>query len=84
MEGSGWEQHYQGKNNNLLKNMIFQSLASLNTFYRTMRAAIAKTVDFATNRVQFGRKIDSYGTIQEKIARMAMLHCKIQRLLFNE
>lgn len=40
----------------------------------TMRAAITKAVDFATNRVQFGRKIDTYGGVQEKIARMAMLH----------
>jgi very long chain acyl-CoA dehydrogenase len=56
---------------NILNNGRFGIGAALSG---TMRAAIAKTVDFATNRVQFGRKIDTYGAIQEKIARMAMLH----------
>lgn len=30
-------------------------------------------VDHAANRTQFGSKIHNYGTIQEKLARMAML-----------
>ena len=30
--------------------------------------------DFAVNRTQFGDKISQYGTIQEKIARMNILH----------
>jgi len=39
----------------------------------TMKAAIRKAVDHATNRNQFGKHIINYGTIQEKLARMAML-----------
>lgn len=31
-------------------------------------------VDHAANRTQFGSKIHTYGAIQEKMARMAMLH----------
>jgi len=56
---------------NILNNGRFGMGAALSG---TMRASITKAVDFATNRVQFGRKIDTYGAIQEKIARMAMLH----------
>ena len=40
----------------------------------TMRAVIAKAVEHATQRNQFGAKIETYGAIQEKIARMAMVH----------
>ncbi|XP_037784673.1 very long-chain specific acyl-CoA dehydrogenase, mitochondrial-like [Penaeus monodon] len=40
----------------------------------TMRYSIKKALDFATSRIQFGQRIDSFGTIQEKLARMAMLH----------
>jgi very long chain acyl-CoA dehydrogenase len=40
----------------------------------TMRFAIRKAVDHAANRNQFGKIIINYGTIQEKIARMTMLH----------
>lgn len=39
----------------------------------TMKSAIRKAVDHATNRNQFGKHIIHYGTIQEKLARMAML-----------
>ncbi|CAG0901762.1 unnamed protein product [Cyprideis torosa] len=40
----------------------------------TMKKAIEIAVDHASNRVQFGSKINTFGAIQEKIARMAMLH----------
>lgn len=40
----------------------------------TMRASTKAAIAHATSRVQFGRRIDSFGTIQEKLARMAMLH----------
>ncbi|XP_043348425.1 very long-chain specific acyl-CoA dehydrogenase, mitochondrial-like isoform X2 [Dermochelys coriacea] len=40
----------------------------------TMRGVIVKAVDHAANRKQFGDKISNYGAIQEKVARMAMLH----------
>ncbi|XP_053423543.1 very long-chain specific acyl-CoA dehydrogenase, mitochondrial [Nycticebus coucang] len=39
----------------------------------TMRSIIAKAVDHAANRTQFGEKIHNFGLIQEKLARMAML-----------
>jgi very long chain acyl-CoA dehydrogenase len=42
------------------------------TLAGTMRACIAKSVDFAVHRTQFGSHINSYGAIQEKIARMAV------------
>ena len=35
----------------------------------TMRTVITKATEHATQRVQFGSRIDSYGAIQEKIAR---------------
>ncbi|XP_054431741.1 very long-chain specific acyl-CoA dehydrogenase, mitochondrial [Pteronotus mesoamericanus] len=40
----------------------------------TMKGIIAKAVDHAANRTQFGDKIHNFGLIQEKLARMAMLH----------
>ncbi len=40
----------------------------------TMRTMIKKAVEFATQRNQFGSKIETYGGIQEKIARMSMIH----------
>lgn len=40
----------------------------------SMRTCIAKATNFANSRIQFGSKISTFGTIQEKIARMAMLH----------
>ncbi|XP_021569545.1 very long-chain specific acyl-CoA dehydrogenase, mitochondrial isoform X3 [Carlito syrichta] len=39
----------------------------------TMRGIIAKAVDHAANRTQFGEKIHNFGLIQEKLARMVML-----------
>ncbi|XP_073993013.1 acyl-CoA dehydrogenase very long chain [Rhodnius prolixus] len=56
---------------NILNNGRFGMAAALSG---TMRAVTKKAVEHATTRIQFGRRIDSYGTIQEKLARMAMLH----------
>ncbi|XP_054268375.1 very long-chain specific acyl-CoA dehydrogenase, mitochondrial [Macrosteles quadrilineatus] len=56
---------------NILNNGRFGMAAALSG---TMRAVTKKAVDHATTRVQFGRRIDSFGAIQEKLARMAMLH----------
>jgi len=39
----------------------------------TMKYSIKMAVEHATNRNQFGKHIINYGTIQEKLARMAML-----------
>ncbi|XP_064456269.1 very long-chain specific acyl-CoA dehydrogenase, mitochondrial-like [Ornithodoros turicata] len=38
----------------------------------TMRSCIARATEHATMRSQFGNKLATYGSIQEKIARMAM------------
>lgn len=38
----------------------------------TMNTCIKKAVEHASTRVQFGQKIDTFGAIQEKIARMAL------------
>jgi len=48
----------------------------------TMRSTIAKAADFATNRPQFGFKIDTYGAIQEKIARMSMVHYATESMAY--
>ncbi|XP_026681245.1 very long-chain specific acyl-CoA dehydrogenase, mitochondrial [Diaphorina citri] len=48
----------------------------------TMRSVTKKAVDHATQRVQFGRRIDSFGTIQEKLARMALLHYVTESLAY--
>merc|ERR1712029_1251631 len=53
----------------ILNNGRFGMAAALSG---TMRAGIKKAVDHATQRHQFGNRIDSYGAIQEKIARMTM------------
>lgn len=38
----------------------------------TMRHIISRATEHVTNRVQFGSKLDSFGSIQEKLARMSM------------
>lgn len=40
----------------------------------TMRSCTKAAIAHATSRSQFERRIDSFGTIQEKLARMAMFH----------
>ncbi|MFT7810095.1 very long-chain specific acyl-CoA dehydrogenase, mitochondrial-like isoform X4 [Arapaima gigas] len=39
----------------------------------TMKGVIAKAVDHAAGKTQFGSKIHNYGAVQEKMARMAVL-----------
>lgn len=56
---------------NILNSGRFGMCASLTG---TMRACIAKAADHVNNRVQFGSKLADFGGIQEKIARMGMLH----------
>lgn len=53
----------------ILNNGRFGMAAALSG---TMKASIQKAVEHATSRIQFGSCIASYGTIQEKLARMAM------------
>merc|ERR1712142_1015829 len=55
----------------ILNNGRFGMAAALSG---TMRSGIKKAVDHAIQRHQFGNRIDSYGAIQEKIARMSMTH----------
>ncbi|KAM6909526.1 very long-chain specific acyl-CoA dehydrogenase, mitochondrial [Xenentodon cancila] len=55
---------------NILNNGRFGMAAALSG---TMKGVIAKAVDHAANRTQFGNKIHTYGAIQEKMARMTML-----------
>uniref|UniRef100_A0A671W7V6 Very long-chain specific acyl-CoA dehydrogenase, mitochondrial n=1 Tax=Sparus aurata TaxID=8175 RepID=A0A671W7V6_SPAAU len=56
---------------NILNNGRFGMAAALSG---TMKGVITKAVDHAANRTQFGSKIHTYGAIQEKMARMTMLH----------
>ncbi|VEN40452.1 unnamed protein product [Callosobruchus maculatus] len=55
---------------NILNNGRFGMAAALSG---TMKTCIKKAVDFATQRTQFGQRIDNFGGVQEKIARMCML-----------
>ncbi|CAH1978628.1 unnamed protein product [Acanthoscelides obtectus] len=55
---------------NILNNGRFGMAAALSG---TMKTCIKKAVDFATQRTQFGQRIDNFGGIQEKIAKMSML-----------
>lgn len=64
---------------NILNNGRFGMAAALSG---TMKTSTAKAVEFATQRTQFGRKIDSFGSIQEKIARMAMLQYVTESLAY--
>lgn len=64
---------------NILNNGRFGMAAAL---AGTMRSVTKKAVDHATQRVQFGRRIDSFGTIQEKLARMALLHYVTESLAY--
>lgn len=55
---------------NILNNGRFGMAAALSG---TMKFSIKKAIEHAANRNQFGKQIIHYGTIQEKLARMAML-----------
>merc|ERR1712109_271614 len=63
----------------ILNNGRFGMAAALSG---TMRAGIKKAVEHATQRNQFGSRIDSYGAIQEKIARMSMLHYATESMAY--
>lgn len=64
---------------NILNNGRFGMAACLGG---TMRAVTKKAVDHATTRLQFGRRIDSFGTIQEKLARMSILQYVTESLAY--
>merc|ERR1711992_58315 len=48
----------------------------------TMRSVIQKATDHATNRIQFGSRIDGYGAIQEKFAKMSMIHYATESMAY--
>lgn len=48
----------------------------------TMRMCIQKATDHATQRTQFGSKLESYGGVQEKLARMAVLQYVTESMAF--
>ena len=52
------------------------------TLSGTMRWGIKRAVEHATQRNQFGSKIETYGAIQEKIARMSMLHYATESMAY--
>ena len=52
------------------------------TLSGTMRKVITQAVNHATGRVQFGSKIHTYGAIQEKIARMSMMHYATEAIAY--
>lgn len=47
-----------------------------------MKTLISKATEFANQRATFGNKIATYGTIQEKLARMAMAHYITESMAF--
>nr|ACI90354.1 hypothetical protein [Philodina roseola] len=64
---------------NILNNGRFGMVAGLSG---TMKMAIRKSIDFAKNRRQFGRTIDTYGNVQEKLVRMEMRQYVTESLAF--
>lgn len=64
---------------NILNNGRFGMAACL---AGTMRHCIQKATDHATSRIQFGQRLDSFGTTQEKLARMAMLQYITESLAY--
>lgn len=64
---------------NILNNGRFGMGASLSG---TMAACIKKAAEHASQRVQFGKKIEEYGAIQEKLARMSMHQYATESMAF--
>uniref|UniRef100_U5EW83 Very long-chain specific acyl-CoA dehydrogenase, mitochondrial n=1 Tax=Corethrella appendiculata TaxID=1370023 RepID=U5EW83_9DIPT len=52
------------------------------TMSGTMRACIEKATEHAKNRVQFGHKLETYESVQEKLAKMSMLHYVSQSMAY--
>jgi very long chain acyl-CoA dehydrogenase len=64
---------------NILNNGRFGMAMTLSG---TMRACIQKATEHVTQRTQFGKKLDTYGGIQEKIARMNCYHFATQSMAY--
>ncbi|XP_003383685.1 PREDICTED: very long-chain specific acyl-CoA dehydrogenase, mitochondrial-like [Amphimedon queenslandica] len=56
---------------NILNNGRFGMASALSG---TMRKLISRAVDQVSNRVQFGNKLEVYGVVREKLARMTLAH----------
>ncbi|XP_012214486.1 very long-chain specific acyl-CoA dehydrogenase, mitochondrial [Linepithema humile] len=65
---------------NILNNGRFGMAAALSG---NMRYCINRAVNHATQRVQFGRTLDNYGAIQEKLGRMSILHYVTESLAYT-
>lgn len=48
----------------------------------TMATCMQKAAEFASTRVQFGKKIEEFGVIQERLARMALLQYATQSMAY--
>ena len=46
------------------------------------RHTMARAVEHATQRVQFGKKLEAFGNVQEKLARMAMRHYATESMAY--
>ena len=64
---------------NILNNGRFGMVGALTG---TMKTCIDRSVEHANTRSQFGNKLATYGSIQEKIARMSMLHYTTESMAF--
>lgn len=64
---------------NILNNGRFGMAAALSG---TMKKIVEKAVEHATTRVQFGSKLETFGGVQEKIARMALLQYATESMAF--
>uniref|UniRef100_U5EKH4 Very long-chain specific acyl-CoA dehydrogenase, mitochondrial n=1 Tax=Corethrella appendiculata TaxID=1370023 RepID=U5EKH4_9DIPT len=64
---------------NILNNGRFGMAGTLSG---TMRSCIQKAAEHATNRVQFGKKIEEFGAIQEKLAKMATYQYVAQSMAY--
>uniref|UniRef100_UPI00358E1113 very long-chain specific acyl-CoA dehydrogenase, mitochondrial isoform X1 n=2 Tax=Myxine glutinosa TaxID=7769 RepID=UPI00358E1113 len=64
---------------NVLNNGRFGMAAALSG---TMKSAIACAVEHANNRVQFGKKINEFGAIQEKLARAATMQYATESMAY--
>ncbi|CAJ0931885.1 unnamed protein product, partial [Mesorhabditis belari] len=64
---------------NILNNGRFGIPASMTG---TMKYVIQKTVDHVTNRVQFGRKLEEYGNVKEKLSQMIVKHYASESIVY--
>ncbi|XP_017469665.1 PREDICTED: very long-chain specific acyl-CoA dehydrogenase, mitochondrial, partial [Rhagoletis zephyria] len=53
------------------------------TLAGTMKTCIQKAVSHANNRVQFGKKINEYGSIQEKLSQMSILQYATESMAYT-